>query len=133
MKIRLEFAPSRSTTWSWIRRECAKQPSYRVAKDDGVEVHSLDFTEASLKQALWFVTKLRGWKSVTITIDSEPVSWNEAWTRVYRLANRRADVDGALDQLSADLNTKLKDAGVRINIRHTRRQAKAGPDPELGF
>lgn len=133
MKVLVEFGKSRSASWPWILRQCRRQPSYRVQQDEGLEVHSVTFDQAALRPALVLIEKLRSWRTVSIFIDGEPAGPNEAWSRIYRVIHRRANVDGALDQLSADLNEKLKDSGQRLNIRVGRGQQRSGPDPELGF
>lgn len=133
MKIKIEFGRSRSSSWAWVLRLCKQQPGYAVTKDDGVEIHSVKFNERSLRPALVMLSKLRSWRDVSVFIDGEITTLNEAWGRIYKVLRPRIEMDRALDQLSADLNTKLKDTGMRISLRHTGAPRRTGKDPELGF
>ena len=45
MNIRVEFGEHETPNFRWVLRLCKKLPSYRVVSDDGLAIHSVEFTD----------------------------------------------------------------------------------------
>lgn len=107
MRIRLEVAKNRSMAWPWALRTMKKVKGHKVAHEEGLEVHTMEFDTAAEFAAVFDL--VRSWKMVNVYRDGKLLGKADA----YNLYWKERQTDGALSGLTRALRASENDAWRR--------------------
>jgi hypothetical protein len=84
MKVRVEFASSKSSQLPWVLRLVRKFPTYKKVVEDGLEIHSVELEGKTLESFQAIHHLIWNWKSTTYWVDDILVTGQGASQRVWQ-------------------------------------------------
>lgn len=89
MKITVEFVQSKSPHFRNVLRLCKRFKTYRTFEEDGLSVHSVQFTEADLDSFEAIEQMIFSWKTASYYLNDSLASRGAVWDAVIAESSRR--------------------------------------------
>jgi hypothetical protein len=82
MRIRIEFGPSKSTSYPWAVRLAKKYPTHRETVEEGITIHTVEFSD--IESFVSFQNCVGGWRNVAYYLDDQPAHCEQLWDIFYK-------------------------------------------------
>jgi hypothetical protein len=77
MKIRIEFGPSKSSSYHWAVRLCKKLPGYKETIEEGMTIHTVEFEDIETFEQIQRC--IGGRKNTAYYLNDRPVAVDILW------------------------------------------------------